>query len=131
MQDNASTALEELSSSLAVAIAISLAEWESVLDKGMSKEEAGERALVLLSLFRALEEYSDELDALAKEQDPRAALPLAASLGASYALLALGERHPDMLLSPYRLEVLLSPECAAFIRQNGEAEAVEIIKGLS
>lgn len=125
----------ELASSLAISVAISLAEWENMLSVAEApteedREEARIRSVVLLSLVRALEEYDGELDLLLPEEDPRPALPLASALGASYSLLALGgdSFSSDLMLSPHRLQSLLTEECSAFIRNHGEEEAVRLIE---
>lgn len=127
-------AISELAQALAQALAVSLAEWESFLQRAEAQadsrleEEASMRARVLLSLARSLEEYDDESKELPHHLQPAAALPLAYALGASYALLALGSHSPELLLSPHRLGVLLTPECAEFIKRHGEAEALRLLK---
>lgn len=148
MKDSTKEALlEDLSRSTAATVAVALAEWSAVwrsivalrgADEQQQSEmiadlagEARLRALLLTTLSRSIDEYGDELGDLPIEKDPRQLAPLLQALGESYTLLALSaspaELQTGLLLSPSRLQSLLSQERVEFIRTYGEAEALQIL----
>lgn len=140
--------LEELSRSTAATVAVALAEWSAVWQsiaslQGSSEEQSAQmladlsgdarlRALLLTTLSRSIDEYGDDLGELPLERDPRQLAPLLQALAESYTLLALAiepaELQSGLLLSPARLQSLLSPERVAFIRAYGEQEALQLLQ---
>ena len=140
--------IRDLSSKTAATAAIALAEyasfWDSVvklpeLDDATCAEwlarlrfEAHERALVLLSLARAMDEYGTDIDRVGPDDDPRILLPLVQKLGESYAVVALARAMPELqigvLFSPDSMREALGPEVADFIRQYGQEQAAELLR---
>lgn len=140
--------LQELSTSTAVTAAVALAEYSSFYDLLIKSASEGakeqgsllenlrsmvrEQALMLLLLSRSISEYGKKVEGVPPEDDPRILQPLLQEIGSSYALFALAERGTDiqtgLVLSPDRLEEILTPEVADFISRFGEAEAVRILE---